>query len=110
MRLLPASFVLLALLAVAGCSRAPKQYELARQVNDTWGTCAGVTPRDIEIVSTKGNTARFKYVLHMNVDGAKIGVAGCPVNNRTLLEALANKDMADLKQGDDIAVEQEASR
>ncbi|MEP6505112.1 MAG: hypothetical protein ABJD97_17365 [Betaproteobacteria bacterium] len=113
MRLLPVSLALLALLALlaaAACSRAPKAQEIASRVKETWGTCPGVTPRDLEIVSTKGNTVRFKYTLHMDVDGAKIGVDACPASNRTLLEALANKDMADLKQGDDIPVEQEASR
>ena len=110
MRLLPIPIVLLALLSIAGCSRAPKVYEINGQVKATWGMCPAVTPSGVEIVSTKGNTARFKYVIHMNVDGAKIGVDGCPVANRTLLEGLANKDLAELKQGEDIPVEQEASR
>ena len=109
MRLLPASLALLSLLAVAGCSRPPKVYEINMKLHDTWGACPGVSVGNVEIISTKDNKARFKYVLHMNVDGARIGVGGCPVGNRTMLEALANKDLAELKAGDDIAVEAEAT-
>ncbi len=109
MRLLPISLALLALLAVAGCSRPPKDYEINMKLHDTWGACPGVTVGKVEIVSTQGNKARFKYVLHMNVDGAKIGLGGCPVDNRTMLEALANKDLAELKAGDDIPAEAEAT-
>lgn len=98
------------LASLAACSRAaPKLYDIRRQVDDTWGHCVYVGVTDLKIDSYDNKKVRYSFVLKVQVPGNYRGEVECPNDRRTLLEALAGKDIADLKPGELIPVTQETA-
>lgn len=108
------NFILLAAFAgclatLAACSRTPRLHGLRRQVDDTWGHCVYVGVTDLKVDRYDNKKVRYSFVLKVQVPGTHPGEVECPDDRRTLLEALAGKDIADLKPGELIPVTEETS-
>ena len=108
------NFILLAAFAgclatLAACSRTPRLHGLRRQVDDTWGHCVYVGVADLKVDRYDNKKVRYGFVLKVQVPGTHPGEVECPDDRRTLLEALAGKDIADLKPGELIPVTEETS-
>ena len=112
MTLRPAFRAGLAVLALAallpGCSRQPGIHALERQVHETWDHCVYVAPDNLKIEHYDNKTVRFSYVLRVMWAGNTPGQVECPADKRLLLEALAHKDVAEMRVGDVFPVEEES--
>lgn len=100
--------LLLFAIVIAGCGKKIDQKAIEKKVSGDWRHCERVVPEKITIDSNDGKTVRYSYVLRMAVDGDAYGYT-CYVPNIAMLEALANKNLVQLKAGMEIPVTQEVS-
>ncbi len=101
------SAVLVALLATACSPRQPKLYDVNNKVHQAWDDCVYVEVTNLRIDSHDEKTVRYSYDLKMRFNGSYPGQVECPANKRTLLEALAHKDIAALQPGEIIPATEE---
>jgi hypothetical protein len=101
--------VLAAAALLGACGKKAERRDVEKLVNELWGTCVLVEPKNVKIESQDRKTVRYSYVLKMRFNGSLAGKGvPCPMPAQKMAEALFNKDMADLKAGDETTVTQEA--
>jgi hypothetical protein len=101
--------IVCASLAIAGCGNKWDQKAIDANVKDQWRHCQIVVPEKIVIESSDGKTVRYSYVLRMLQDGIHVRNFPCYKPDILMLEALANKDLVQLKKGMEVPVTQEIS-
>jgi hypothetical protein len=95
---------------LGACAKKAERRDVEKLVNELWRSCLIVEPKDVSIESQDRKTVRYSYVLRMRGDGIHAGkLFPCPMPAQKMVEALFNKDMADLKAGTETSVTQEAS-
>lgn len=94
-------------LAVAGCGKKWTQAEVEAKVKEDWRRCNIVVPEKVVIEQNDGKVLRYSYVLRMVEDGKAVHGFTCYQNLVLLIQARANKDMHQLKRGEEIEVIQE---
>lgn len=100
--------LIVAITAVAsGCSKKPDQASLEREVKEYWAPCNAVEASNLKIVDAAGGSVRYEYTVKLLKNGADVAASGCPAANSTMLEALANEDLENLKAGVEVPVTQE---
>ena len=102
------AFAILAILAAA-CGKKWSQAEVEAKVKDDWRRCNIVVPEKVVIEQNDGKVLRYSYVLRMVEHGSAVHGFTCYQNLVLLIQARANKDMHQLKKGEEIEVIQEIS-
>lgn len=103
--------VLSAATMLGACAKKVERRDVEKLVNEHWRSCLIVEPKDVRIEAQDRNTVRYSYALRMRGDGIYAGKQfPCPMPEQKMVEALFNKDMADLKAGTETPVTQEAAR
>lgn len=92
--------------ALIGCGAKYDQKTLEKKVTEDWRHCERVRPERLTIEASDKKIVRYSYVLKVVVDGAATGYT-CYEPNVKLLEALANKNLHQMKVGEEILVTQE---
>jgi hypothetical protein len=112
MRMMPILVAAILVPALAGCGRKIDQKAIEAKVAEAWRHCQIVIPEKVTIESDDGRVVRYSYVLRMREDGihAHPGGFNCFKPDILLLQALANKDIHQLKKGTEIPVTREDPR
>jgi hypothetical protein len=97
------------LLALSACSGKMDQKTLEKKVANDWRHCEIVRPEQVVIEADDGKTLRYSYKLRAVVDGKLPGYT-CYKPDVSRLEALANKNLWQIKAGEEIDVTQEMAR
>jgi hypothetical protein len=100
---------LLVAAAAVGCSSGPDVNALQNEIDAYWAPCPMVKPSPVTIVDAEKGVVRYEYTLKVVTDGSAVTAAQCPPANSTMLQALANEDLANIKAGTDVPVTQEAA-
>jgi len=94
---------------LTGCGEKYDLKALEKKVAEDWRHCERVRPERIVIEASDKKSVRYSYVLKVVVDGTATGYT-CYEPNMKLLEALANRNLYQIKAGEEIPVTQEISR
>lgn len=86
---------------------SPLEREIDKQVQAYWRPCNLVQAAGLKIVGNENRIVRYTYMLRMRSDGDRAKAADCPPANSSMLQALANEDLARLKAGAEVEVTQE---
>ena len=101
--------VLAAAALLGACGKPVERRDVQKLVDEQWRTCLIVEVKNVKIESQDRKSVRYSYVLRMRTDGVWAGKSiPCPMPQQKLVEALFNKDMADLKVNNEATVTQEA--
>jgi hypothetical protein len=101
------SALLTLILLLGACSRAPKQGEIEQYLKSHWHPCPYGKVSNVKIVSADKKVVRVSYTLTLQVDGRTVKPEHCPRTHTTLIEALANEDLVNLRRGQVVEVTQE---
>ena len=93
---------------LTGCGAKYDQKALEKKVAEDWRHCERVRPGRVTIEESDKKTMRYSYVLTVVVDGGVTGYT-CYERDAKLLEALANKNLHQMKAGEEIPVTKEIS-
>jgi len=103
--------IALAALTAASCGGSWDQKKVEARVAEKWRHCQIVIPGKVAIEAQDSKMIRYAYVLKMREDGVHAERSfPCFKPDQKIIEAMAHKDMVQIKKGEEIEMVEEVRK